>query len=299
LKKWENISMNPNSDVGGPAQAAGPALYIVATPIGNLDDVTLRALAVLRACDFIVCEDTRQTRKLLVRHGIEKELTSTHRFNEEKNAGRIIRRLEGGESAVYATDGGTPAVSDPGARLVERVRRAGFPVVAVPGASAVTAAVSIAGWEGGFVFAGFVEKKRTARLQQLETLSRLPWASVLFESPARVRATLADMREVLGDREVLLAREMTKLHEQVLKAPPGEVLEALPEHVRGEVTLAMFPPPGGRRETAAAGTNMKSILKACRDMTACGMKPSKAAAVAALLSGIPKRTIWGFLQRKP
>lgn len=290
--------MNPSSDDPGPAQPAGPALYIVATPIGNLDDITLRALAVLRTCDFIVCEDTRRTRKLLVRHGIEKELTSTHRFNEEKNAGLLIRHLESGESAAYATDGGTPAVSDPGARLVERVRRAGFPVVAVPGASAVTAAMSVAGWEGGFVFAGFVEKKRAARLRQLETLARLPWASVLFESPARVRATLADMREVLGDRDVLLAREMTKMHEQVLKAPPDEVLEALPENVRGEITLAVFPAPGEQGDTTAAGADMKRILKACKDMTAGGMKPSKAAAVAAALTGISKQTIWDFMQRE-
>lgn len=276
----------------------GPALYIVATPIGNLEDITLRALRILGEVDFILCEDSRRTIKLLERSGIKKELVSAHKFNEEKSAGRIIERLRGGESAAYVTDGGTPAVSDPGARLVERVRSAGFPVIAVPGASVVTAAMSVAGWEGGFAFGGFVERKKAARLSQIETVSRLPWACVLFESPLRIRGTLADIAEILGKREILLAREMTKLYEEVIKAPAETILEKLDEKVRGEITLVVFPPPKGKRESLPPGVDLKNVMKACREMIAAGVKRTKAAAIIASLTGIPKQTLLDILTRE-
>jgi 16S rRNA (cytidine1402-2'-O)-methyltransferase len=277
---------------------SGPALYIVATPIGNLEDITMRALSVLRSVDFVLCEDTRQTQKLMSRYNISKDLLSAHRFSEEKNAARIIRRIQEGESAAYVTDGGTPAVSDPGARIVERARAAGLPVFAVPGASAVTTAVSVAGWEGGFVFAGFVERQKAARLRQLETALHLPWASVFFESPSRIEATLEDAAEVFGERPVFLARELTKLFEEVLKAPAAEILQKLGDEVKGEITLVFFPDPAAGREAMPPAADLKAAEKACLDMIAAGVKPMKAAAITASLTGIPKKTLLGILERR-
>ena len=288
------MSSSPDDGAHPPQPASasrGPALYVVATPIGNLEDISLRALAVLKSVDFIICEDTRRTLRLLQRYGIEKELVASHRFNEERSAGPILERLRSGRSAAYVTEGGTPAVSDPGARLVERAREAGIPVVPVPGVSAVTAAMSVAGWEGGFVFAGFVERKQEARLAQIRTLSSLPWACVLFESPERVRRTLADIAGILGDRPILLAREMTKVFEQVLKAPAARILQILPEDVKGEIVLALFPRGKDRGDVRTAGADLGKILRACREMIASGVKPSRAAALASSLAGIPKQTI--------
>jgi len=291
--------MRPRPDGSAGGGAGGPALFVVATPIGNLEDVTLRALRVLREVDVVLCEDTRRTLTLLDRHGITKSLQSVHRFNEEKIAEQVIERLRDGRSAAYVTDGGTPAVSDPGARLVENVRRAGFPVVAVPGASAVTAAMSVAGWEGGFLFAGFVERREAARRGQIEEALRLPWASVFFEAPSRVQETLRTIDAVCGDRPILMAREMTKLHEQVLKAPARNVLAALDVNVRGEIVLVVFPGGGGRREVLPAGADLGRVLRACREMTAAGVKPMKAAAIAAALTGIPKKTLVSLLVSSP
>lgn len=281
--------MSPSSDGGAPPPR--PALYVVGTPIGNLEDITLRALSVLRSVDFIICEDTRRSLRLLRRYGIEKELVAAHRFNEERSAGPILERLGSGQSAAYVSEGGTPAVSDPGARLVERVRRAGIPVVPVPGACAVTAAMSVAGWEGGFVFAGFVERKKEARLAQIGALSSLPWACVLFESPERVRATLADIAGALGDRPILMTREMTKMFEQVLKAPAAQILRALPEDVKGEIALVLFPRGKEEGGARAAGADLGKALRACREMIASGVRPSRAAAITSSLTGIPKQTI--------
>jgi 16S rRNA (cytidine1402-2'-O)-methyltransferase len=290
--------MSPMCDNGSRSAAPrGPALYVVATPIGNLEDITLRALSVLRSVDFIVCEDTRRTLGLLRRHGIEKELVASPRFNEEKGAGAILERLRSGGSAACVSEGGTPAVSDPGARLVERARAAGIPVIPVPGPCAVTAALSVAGWEGGFVFAGFVERKKEARRTQIRTLSSLPWACVLFESPERVRRALADIADILGDRPLLMAREMTKMFEQVLKAPAGQILRALPEDVKGEIALVLFPPGKGGGKARSAGADLGKVLRACREMIASGVKPSRAAALASSLAAIPKETIMKALAR--
>ncbi len=278
--------MNPSADHGR------AALYVVATPIGNLGDITVRALDVFRSCSVIICEDTRRTRRLLDHYAIGAELTAIHRFNEEKGAPRIIARLDRGESCAYVSEGGTPAISDPGARLVERVRSAGFPVIAVPGASAVTAVMSIAGWESGFVFAGFVEKKKTARKRQIAALAGLPWASVLFEAPTRIRATLADIDSVLGHRDILLARELTKLYEQVIKAPAGKILDELPDPVKGEIALVVYPETKKAAKSApAVPADLTKIMKACRDMAAGGVKPMKAASIASLLTGVDKKTI--------
>ena len=279
--------MNPGSDA--PPDTA--ALYVVATPIGNLGDITVRALDVFKSCSFIICEDTRRTRRLLDHYAIDAELIAIHRFNEEKGAPRIIARLAKGESCAYVSEGGTPAVSDPGARLVQRVRGAGFPVIVVPGASAVTAVMSIAGWENGFLFAGFVEKKKAARKRQIALLAALPWAAVLFEAPSRIKATLADMQGVLGSRNILLAREMTKFFEQVIQAPAGKILDELPDPVKGEIALVIYPEKKAAKGASPAPADLTKIMKACRDMTAGGVKPMKAAAIASLLTGVDKKTI--------
>jgi 16S rRNA (cytidine1402-2'-O)-methyltransferase len=294
--------MPPSSETSSKSpplrSVSGPALYVVATPIGNLEDITMRALNVLRSVDFVLCEDTRQTQKLMSRYNIDKELLSTHRFSEEKNASRVVRRIEAGESAAYVTDGGTPAVSDPGARIVERARAAGLPVIAVPGPSAVTTAMSVSGWEGGFVFAGFVDRQHAARLRQLETALHLPWATVLFESPARIAATLGDAAEVFGERPIFFAREMTKLFEEVIKAPAAEILATLGEEVKGEITLVLFPDPGGGADPMPPAADVKAAEKACLDMIAAGVKPMKAASITAGLTGIPKKTLLAILERR-
>ena len=284
--------MNPSSD------RCKAALYVVATPIGNLGDITVRALDVFKSCDLVICEDTRRTRKLLNHYAISAELTALHRFNEEKEAPRVIARLARGESCAYVSDGGTPAVSDPGARLVERVRSAGFPVIAIPGASAVTAVMSIAGCESGFVFAGFVEKKKAARKGQIAALASLPWAAVLFEAPSRIKATLADMQAVLGSRDILLARELTKLYEQVIKAPAGKIPDELPDPVKGEIVLVIYPRKKAAKGMPAAPADLAKILRACGDMTAGGVKPMKAASIASLLTGVDKKTILEVLETR-
>jgi 16S rRNA (cytidine1402-2'-O)-methyltransferase len=192
-------------------------LFVVATPIGNLRDITARALEVLNLVDRIACEDTRHTIKLLNHFGIQKSLTAYHDFNEEKKAEELVRNLEGGSNVALVCDAGTPAISDPGYRIVRACRERGIPVLAIPGPNAAVAALSASGLPSDeFLFVGFLPPTKTARKQKLASLANLAFTLVLYEGPHRIDEVLADIEENLGDREVCVARELTKIHEEHL-----------------------------------------------------------------------------------
>jgi 16S rRNA (cytidine1402-2'-O)-methyltransferase len=194
------------------------ALYVVATPIGNLRDITLRALEVLAAADVVAAEDTRNSAHLLTHHGITaNKLIAVHQHNERGAAEKVIALLQAGQSVAFVSDAGTPAVSDPGALLVQAIRAAGLRVIPIPGASAATAALSAAGLsEPHFLFYGFLPNKSSARRTVLQTLISHPYTLVFYEAPHRIVECVADLREVLGgERQIVLAREITKLFETI------------------------------------------------------------------------------------
>jgi 16S rRNA (cytidine1402-2'-O)-methyltransferase len=234
-----------------------PALYVVATPIGNVADITVRALHLLALADRIAAEDTRNTAQLLARYDIAKPLIAAHEHNEREAAERIIDYLRAGERVAYVSDAGTPAISDPGARLVDAVRNAGFPIVPLPGASALTAALSAAGdWVGSFTFIGFLPTKAKQRAARLQTLATREEALVFYEAPHRIVDTVQALSDTLGGtRRVLIAREITKLHESLhcctLAEGPTWLADD-PNRQRGEFVLVVqgAPPPqaGGDEE---------------------------------------------------
>jgi 16S rRNA (cytidine1402-2'-O)-methyltransferase len=222
-------------------------LYVVATPIGNLEDVSLRALRVLREVDLIACEDTRRTRTLLVRHDIGTATTSYFEHNKLRKGPYLLELLGQGKSVALVTDAGTPGISDPGFLLVREARAAGIPVVPVPGPSAVVAALSAAGIPGDrFVFDGFLPVKPGRRVNRLRALRDLGTTIVLYESPHRIAATLEALGEVFGDEPIVVARELTKQFEEIVRGTPAEHrvrLAAGP--VRGEFTLVIPAPARG------------------------------------------------------
>jgi 16S rRNA (cytidine1402-2'-O)-methyltransferase len=216
-------------------------LYVVGTPIGNLEDVTLRALRVLREVDLVACEDTRRTRTLLAHHQIGTATTSYYEHNKLRKGPYILQLLEEGRSVALVTDAGTPGISDPGFLLVREARAAGVPVVPVPGPAAVTAALSAAGVPADrFAFDGFLPIKPGRRLNRLRALAELETTIVLYESPHRILATLAAIAEVFGDRPVVVARELTKRFEEIVSAPAAAHAERLTAAgPRGEFTLVI------------------------------------------------------------
>lgn len=218
----------------------------MATPIGNAADITLRALATLRAATAIACEDTRTTAKLLAIHGISRPLIAYHEHNAAVSGPAILARLEAGEAVALVSDAGTPLVSDPGYRLVRRCVEAGLPVTPIPGPSAVLAALSVSGLPTDrFLFAGFPPPRQAARRRFLAALSRTQTTLVLFEAPQRLAASLADMAEILGPREAAVCRELTKLFEEVRRAPLSDLARHYAEEgaPKGEVSLVIAPPP--------------------------------------------------------
>ncbi|MDD3352280.1 16S rRNA (cytidine(1402)-2'-O)-methyltransferase [Zoogloea sp.] len=229
--------------------AKTPSLYVVATPLGNLQDMSLRALAILKAVDAVACEDTRHSQRLLDAFGIKTRLVALHEHNEQEAAGQVIRMLEEGRQVALITDAGTPAVSDPGARAVARVQDAGFPVVPVPGASAVVTALSASGLaDGAFHFHGFLPTRSTARRATLESLRSVPGTLAFYEAPHRIAETLDDLVAVLEPtRQIVVARELTKMFEQIVRMPLGDApawLAADPNRARGEfVVLISAAPP--------------------------------------------------------
>ncbi len=219
-------------------------LYLVATPIGNLEDITLRALRVLREVALIACEDTRHSRKLLAHHQISTPTISYYRENEAERAGELIHRLLAGESVALISDAGMPLISDPGARLLTDAVSAGIQIVPLPGASAPMLALSASGWSTPVAWLGFLPPRTGERRHSLEAWKTWPGTLLLFESPHRIAASLADLEEVLGaDRPILIAREMTKLHEEFQRGTLSTVRHSLPPESKGEFTLVIGPPP--------------------------------------------------------
>ena len=218
-----------------------PALYVVATPIGNLDDITLRALRVLKEVDIIACEDTRQTQKLLNHYAIAKRTTSYHEHNEQTRSVELVNHMQKGASVALVTDAGMPGISDPGYRLITLAIQHHVPVVPIPGASAFLAALVASGLPtDSFRFSGFLPAKRGERRAALEAIKNSPRTQVFYEAPHRIVETLTDVVELLGEtRHVVIAREVTKLHEEFLRGRAAQVLENLKarDTVKGEITL--------------------------------------------------------------
>jgi len=221
--------------------ALAPGLYLVATPIGNLEDITLRALRVLKQADLIACEDTRQTQKLLNHYGITTRTTSYHEHNEMTRAAELVVDLEQGARIALVTDAGMPGISDPGFRLISLAIRHHVPVVPIPGASAFLSALVASGLPtDSFRFSGFLPAKVGQRRQVLESMRQSPRTQVFYEAPHRVKEALEDVVELLGSqRHVVIAREVTKIHEEFLRGSAGEVLETLKARgdIKGEITL--------------------------------------------------------------
>ncbi len=220
---------------------AAAALYLVATPIGNLEDITLRALRVLKESDVIACEDTRQTQKLLNHYGISTRTVSYHEHNEMTRAAELVRDLEQGARVALVTDAGMPGISDPGFRLISLAIRHHVPVVPIPGASAFLAALVASGLPtDSFRFSGFLPAKRGQRREVLESIKLSPRTQVFYEAPHRVKETLQDVVEILGpERHIVLAREVTKIHEEFLRGRAADILENLKARggIKGEITL--------------------------------------------------------------
>ncbi len=214
-------------------------LYIVATPIGNLEDITLRALRVLKEVDLIAAEDTRHTKGLLAHYGIPTPLTSCHEHNEKAKAHALVERLERGEKIALLSDAGTPLVSDPGYRLVREAITAGIRVVPVPGPSALTAILSASGLAvESFIFEGFLPAKKKERREKLRKLEAESRTIVFYEAPHRLRESLEDLFEILGDREIVLGREMTKVYEEFIRGRLSEVKAEIDRReVQGEIAL--------------------------------------------------------------
>ncbi|HXR96430.1 MAG TPA: 16S rRNA (cytidine(1402)-2'-O)-methyltransferase [Terriglobales bacterium] len=224
-------------------------LYLVATPIGNLEDITLRALRVLREVALIACEDTRHSRKLLAHYQISTPTLSYYRENEAERAHELIDRLLAGENIALISDAGMPLISDPGARLLAAAIAAGISVVPLPGASAPLLALAASGWSTPVAWLGFLPPRTGERQRSLEAWKSWPGTLLLLESPHRIAAALADLEEVLGpDRPVVIAREMTKLHEQFMRGTLAGVRQLWPAESKGEITLVIGPPV----ESAAA-----------------------------------------------
>ena len=214
-------------------------LYLVATPIGNLEDITLRALRTLKECDVVAAEDTRRSGQLLKHFGISKPLLSYHQFNEARRSEELLARLGRGEKIALVTDAGSPGISDPGERVVKAAINAGFRVESVPGACALVAALTASGLDTDeFHFIGFLPHKSGQRRKRLEALRDIPGTLVLYESPYRVQKLLAELNEVFADRQIVLARELTKKFEEYLRGTPGELIESVQKRAaRGEFVV--------------------------------------------------------------
>jgi 16S rRNA (cytidine1402-2'-O)-methyltransferase len=272
--------------------AGKPTLYVVATPIGNLQDVTLRALDVFRHVDVIAAEDTRVTSRLLNHYNIDaKKLLALHEHNEQRTAPRIIAELEAGRSVALASDAGTPAFSDPGARVVRAVREAGFMVVPIPGPNAAAAALSASGCDARFLFCGFLPARPAERRQALEDIAALPYSLVFYEAPHRVVETVVDLVEHLGGaRRIVIARELTKLFESIHECSleeAGPWLAANPDRVKGEFVLIV---EGASPDLDAEAAEAKRVLEVLLDE----LPVKQAAALAAKITGARKNELYAL-----
>ncbi|AEI01280.1 ribosomal RNA small subunit methyltransferase I [Afipia carboxidovorans OM5] len=267
---------------------AAPGLHLAATPIGNLGDITLRALETLAGSDVICCEDTRVTHKLLERYGITVPLSPYHEHNAVAARPKILARLAQGDAVTLVSDAGTPLVSDPGFKLVREATAAGFAVHALPGPSSVLAALTVAALPTDrFYFEGFLPAKDGARRNRIAELARIDVTLVLFESGARLAASLRDLAEILGRRDIAICREMTKLHEDIRRMPLAEAAARADElETRGEFVLVIGPPSADASRMSE--TELDDLLRA--QLAHGSVKDAVAAAVE--LSGYPRREVY-------
>jgi len=293
--------MNQNPSVAASllpdaAQQSYPesALYVLATPIGNACDITLRALHVLALADVIACEDTRNTSQLLQRYGMTKPLLAAHQHNEREAAGKIVERLQQGQRVVLVSDAGTPAVSDPGARVVDAVRAAGLQVVPLPGASAAVTALSAAGLtDNAFHFAGFLPTKARQRDTALQALAAMQATLVFYEAPHRIVETVQAMLAVFGPaRRVVLARELTKLFEEIHRCPLAEAPDWLAQDAhrqRGEFVVLVEGAPAAEGEDAEGERILRILL--------AELPVKQAASLAAQITGQKKNALYDLALR--
>ncbi len=267
-------------------------LLVVSTPIGNLEDVTLRALDVLRNCQLIACEDTRNTKKLLARYGIETPLTSYHEHNEVEKSQKLLERLKDGKDVALVSDAGTPSVSDPGWRIVNLSVENGIEVVPVPGPSAVLSALVVSGLPvDSFLFLGFFPKTVGKKKELLKDVKNYPHTLIFYESARRLSGTLSVLLEILGDRKVCVAREMTKLYEETVRGSVSEVISVLSERgsVKGELTVVLEGSGEGRKETST-----EEARKTLRAMKERGVALSDAVRAVCESSGASKNSVYGI-----
>jgi 16S rRNA (cytidine1402-2'-O)-methyltransferase len=260
-------------------------LVVCPTPIGNLEDITLRVLRALREADVIACEDTRHTRKLLSRHGVEARLVSYHEHNERRRSRELVERIAAGEVVALVSDSGTPGVSDPGEIVVQACVEAGLPVEVLPGPSAAVTALVASGLPAvRWRFVGFLPRRPADLKREVERASEE--TLVAFESPRRLPATLAALAELDPGRLVVVCRELTKIHEDVVRGTAAELAERFAEGARGEVVLVVGPGAAGEGDLGAAREAVERLVEA-------GAKRRAAASVVAGLTGIPANTLYG------
>lgn len=270
-------------------QVLKPGLHLVATPIGNLGDLSPRALETLTQANLLVCEDTRVTGKLLKMNSIERSMQAYHEHNAARMRPRILRHLEAGESVALASDAGTPLVSDPGYKLVRDVIEAGHEVLAVPGPSAALAALVVSGLPTDrFLMGGFLPAKSGARQRSIEELAKVPASLIWFEAPQRLKATLADLAACLGPRPAAVARELTKRFEEVRRGGLDELAAFYAESAqpRGEIVIVVGPPTDEEKNLTSEDVD-RALMEAMTDLS-----PSAAAASVAAETGLPKRELY-------
>jgi 16S rRNA (cytidine1402-2'-O)-methyltransferase len=262
-------------------------LAVCATPIGNLEDVTLRVLRELAEADVVLCEDTRHTRKLLERHGVKARLLSYHRHNEAKRTEELLPRLEGGERVALVSDSGLPGISDPGARLVRAALEAGVSVTVLPGPSSVETALVASGLVSErYQFLGYLPRGERALLALAEDLARWPWAVVAFESPQRLGASLGVLARAIPDRPAAVCRELTKRFEEVARGSLEELAGRFHDGAKGEITLVLGPgEPAAPDEAAAAAA-------AVSELVASNVPRGRAADVVSRLTGVPRNRLY-------
>jgi 16S rRNA (cytidine1402-2'-O)-methyltransferase len=273
-------------------------LYLVATPVGNLEDISLRALRILKEVDLVACEDTRHTAKLLTHYGIRTPSRSYHKFNEERRALQLVEMLREGKNIALVSDSGTPLVSDPGYELVSACRREGIQVVPIPGPSASIAALIASGLPSdNFCFAGFLPSKGSLRKRRLEELAGIPATLILYEAPHRLLSSLADMAAILGPRRATVARELTKIHEELLHGTLAELLKVLQERdrIQGEITLVIergdTAPP-----VAAHPESLRRHLE--EEMQKTGLPRNEALKSVAKLRGLSRKEAYNQLNEE-
>ena len=284
--------------MNSPSSKSAPTgiLYVVATPLGNLQDISQRAIEVLKQVDLVAAEDTRRSRQLLSHFGISTQMESYHDDSGTAKPQRIVEQLMAGKRVALLSDSGTPAVSDPGAELVRQVLNRGMKVVPIPGPSAVTAAFSVAGISAsGFLFAGYPPRKASEKRQFLEEIAAHSRPVVLYEAPHRVADTLQLLAEICPQRQIVLARELTKLHEEIRYGPVGEIAQAISgEEPRGEFTLVLNPAPQPPPPRQVSEENVQEAVEA---MLEAGLSHRDAARILELLTELSRNEAYQSVQR--